>query len=80
MRVGQTRLDRFDALDGKYVAGRLVLEFVGAVRRADRDCQRVALRFVDEAGRLIRVGEELVARQLALRAVAILLVATERLQ
>ena len=59
VRVGQAGVDRLDALDGEHVAGRLALELVGAVRRADGDRQRVALRLIDEARRLVGIGQEL---------------------
>ena len=73
-------MDRLDAVDGENVAGRLALELVRAVRGPDGDRQCVALGFVDEARCLVRIGQELVAGQLALGAVTVLLVAGERLQ
>ncbi len=43
-------MDRLDSLDRENIAGRLAREFVRAVRRADRDCQCVDFRFLDEIG------------------------------
>ena len=45
------------------------------MRGAHRDRQRVDFRLLDELDRLVRVGQQLVMRQLAFRAMAVLLVA-----
>jgi hypothetical protein len=50
-------VDRFNSIYSEYIAGRLVLKLVSTVRGADRDGQRIALRLVDEVGRLIGIGQ-----------------------
>ena len=50
-------MDRLNSIYGEHIAGRLVLKLVSTVGGADRDGQRIALRLVDEAGRLIRIGQ-----------------------
>jgi hypothetical protein len=68
-------VDFLDAVDGEDVAGRLLGELVGAVRGADGDGQRVALRQFDEVGGLLDIGQQLLARHVAFGAVAVFLVA-----
>ena len=80
VRVRDASVDLPDAIDREDVAGRLARELVGAVRGADRDRERVALRLPDEIGGLVRVGEQLFARHRALGAVAVFLVAAHRLE
>jgi hypothetical protein len=55
-------------------------EFIGAVRGADRDRQRVALGLLDEVGGLRDVGQQLFAGHGAFGAVAVFLVALHRLE
>src|SRR5450830_715003 len=75
MRVGDARVDFLDTVDGENVAGRLARKLVGAVRSADGDGQRVALRLLDKISSLRDVGQQLLARHLAVGAVAVFLVA-----
>jgi len=57
MGVRETTVDRSNSIYGEYITGRLVLKLVGTVRGADRDGQRIALRLVDEARRLVGIGQ-----------------------
>ena len=57
MSVREAAVDRPNSIYGEYIAGRLVLKLVSTVRRADGDGQRIALRLVDEVGRLVRIGQ-----------------------
>ena len=72
---GQPAVDLLDHVHGEDRAVGLAGELVGAVRGAHGDGQRVDLRLGDEFDGLVRVGEELVVAELALGAVAVLLVA-----
>ena len=75
MRVRQLAVDFLDHVHRKDVAVRLAGEFVGAVRGAHRNRQRVDLGFLDELHGFIGIGQQLVVRQLAFETVAILLLA-----
>ena len=50
-------MDRLDSIDGEYIAGRLVLKLVSTMRGTDGDGERIALRLVDKAGRLVGIGQ-----------------------
>ncbi len=52
-------MDRLDAFDVEDIAGRRSRELVGAVRRADRDGERVDAGFGDEVGGLFGIGQQL---------------------
>lgn len=80
MGVGYPLMDRLDDIHREHVAGRLVLEFVGAVRRADGNGKRVYLRCSDKVGSLIRVRQKLLLRELAFGAVTVLFLAFAGLQ
>ena len=75
MGVGQLAVNFLDHVHGEDVAIRLAGEFVGAVRGAHRNRQRVDLGLLDELDRLVGIGEQLVVGELALGAMAVLLVA-----
>ena len=53
------RMDRLDAFDVEDIAGRRPRELVRAVRRADRDRERIDAGFRDEIGGLIGIGQQL---------------------
>ncbi len=57
MGVRKAAVDRLNSIDSEYIAGRLLLELVSTMRGADRDGQRIALRLVNEAGRLVGIGQ-----------------------
>lgn len=57
MGVREAAVDRLDSIYSEHIAGRLVLKLVSTVRGADRDGQRIALRLVNEAGRLVGIGQ-----------------------
>ena len=57
MSVRDAAVDRPNSIYGEYIAGRFVLKFVSTVRGADGDGQRIALRLVDEASRLVGIGQ-----------------------
>jgi hypothetical protein len=57
MSVREAAVDRPNSIYGEYVAGRLVLKLVSAVRSADSDRKRIALRLVDKASRLVGIGQ-----------------------
>ena len=65
----------FDALNRENFTGGLTRELIGAVARADGNCQSVKLRFAHELRGLIGVGEKLFARHGSVRAVTVFLVA-----
>ena len=69
------RMNLGDPVDGEDVSGRLLSELVSAVASADGDGQGVTLSGFDEISGLIRVGQQLFHGHLALRAMAIFLVA-----
>ena len=71
MRIRDPLMDRLDDVHREHVAGGLVREFIGAVRRADGHGKRVHLGRGDEIGRLIRVGQQLLLRELAFGAVPV---------
>ena len=73
-------MDLLDARHRQHLAVRLVGELVGAVAGADRHRQRVHAGVSHEPLRLVGVGQELVVRQRALGAVAVLLVPRAGLQ
>src|SRR6266540_4048062 len=72
VQAGFTSLDHVHVED---VAVRLAGELVGAVRSAHSNRQRVDPGFLDELHGFVRVGQQLVVRELAFRAVAVFLVA-----
>src|SRR5690554_1055653 len=72
--VGQAGVDFLDALNRQDVARGLARELVGAVAGADGDGQRIELGAAHEIRSLFRVGQQLVARHGAFRAVAVFLV------
>ncbi len=80
MGVGNTAVDFFDALNGQYVAGGLTAEFVCAVAGANGNGQRVHLGLLDEVGRLLGVGQQLLAGHGGVGAVAIFFVALHGFQ
>jgi hypothetical protein len=61
VHLGDAAVDRGDAVDGQDVAGGPARELVGAVLGAVGDGQGVDAGGADELGRLLRVGEELLA-------------------
>ena len=80
MRIGQPAVDLLDHVHGEDVPVRLARELVGAVRGAHRDRQGVDLGGADEIDRLVRIGQQLIVADLALDAVAILLLAAAMLE
>ncbi len=72
MRVGQLAMDLLDHVHRQHRAIRLAGEFIGAVRGAHGDRQRIDLGFPYEFDGLVRIGEQLVMRKLAFGAMAIL--------
>jgi hypothetical protein len=72
MRVRGACVDRLDHVHRQDVAIGLARELVGAVRRAAGDRQRVDLGAKHEIERLVRIGQQLVMRELAFRARAVL--------
>ena len=68
-------MDLLDHVHGQNRAVRLARELVGAVRGAHGDGERVDLGARDEIHGLIRIGQQLVVGELALGAVAVLLLA-----
>jgi hypothetical protein len=75
MRVRQLAVDLLDHVHGEDIAVRLAGELVGAVRGAHGDGERIDLGLLDELHGLVRIGQELVVRELALEAVAVFLLA-----
>ena len=73
-------MDLLDAAHGQHFAGRLGGELVGAVAGADGHRQRVHVGLGHEIGRLIRVGQQLLAGEHAFRAVAVFLLAAARFE
>ena len=57
MRIWQTAVDFFDAVNRQNIAGGLAGKFIGAVAGANRNRQRVQLRALDEISGLLRVGQ-----------------------
>ena len=80
MGVRQPAVDFLDHVHGEDVAVGLAREFVGAVRGAHRDRQRIDLGGANEIDGLVRVGQQLVVADLAFDAVAVLLLAAAMLQ
>ncbi len=80
MRVGQPAVDLLHHVHGQDVAVRLARKLVGAVRGAHGDRQRIDFCGAHERHRLRGVGQKLVAGDLALDAVAVLLLAAAVLQ
>jgi hypothetical protein len=75
MRVRQLAVDFLDHVHRQDLAVRLAREFVGAVRGAHGDGERIDLRLLDEFHGLIRIGQQLVVAELALGAMAVFLLA-----
>ena len=73
-------MDFLHDLHGEDRAIGLAREFIGAVRGAHGDGERVDLGLGDEIDGLARIGQQLVVRELALGAVAVLLLALARLE
>src|SRR5260363_182793 len=73
MRIRQTAVNFLHALNRQNIAGWLFAEFIRAVRCANCNRQRVALRFLHKIGGLFRVGQQLLAAHRAFGAVAVLL-------
>ena len=69
-----------DTTHGQDFAVRLASELVGAVAGADGDRQGIHAGGFDKRGCLLRVGEQLVVRQLAFRAVPVFFLAVPRLE
>src|SRR6059058_2487897 len=80
MRIRQPAMDLLDHPHRKNVSVRLARELVGAMRGAHRDRQRIDLGGADEIDSLVRIGQQLVAADLAFKAVAILLLAAAVLE
>ena len=80
MHVRQLLVDLLDDMHRQDRAVGLAGELVGAVRGAHGDGERIDLGLGDELHRLVRVGQELVVAELALEAVAVLLLALAALQ
>ncbi len=78
--VGQTAMDLLDHVHGQHLAVGLAGELVGAVRGAHGDGQRVDLGLAHELHRLVGIGQQLGVVELALEAVAVLLLAHAGLQ
>ena len=75
MRFRQPLIDRLDHIHGENVSRGFAGEFVGAMRSADGDSQRIDFRTCNKIDSLLGVGEQLVFFQLAFEAVAVFLVA-----
>ena len=73
MGVRQFGVDRLDDAHREDVAVRLAREFIGAMRRAHRDGQRIDLGPHDEIDGLVGIGQQLIAARLAFGAMAVLL-------
>ena len=77
---GSLAMDLLDHPHREDFAVGLAGEFVGAVRGAHRDRERIDLGGADEIDGLVRIGQKLVVAELAFRAVAILLFAGAMLE
>ncbi len=80
MRVRQPAVDFLDHLHRQDLAVRLAREFVGAMRGAHRDRQRIDPGGANEVDRLVRIGQQLVVADLAFDAVAVFLFAAAMLE
>ena len=61
MRIRNTRMNLFDAVDREDVSGRLARELVGPVLGSDRDRESIDAGAMNEVSRLLRIREQLIA-------------------
>ena len=73
VRVRKARVDLLDPVDGENVTRRFAGEFVGAVRGAYCNRERIDSRCLHEVRRLRRVRQQLLVTKPAVRARAIFL-------
>ncbi len=71
VRVRQLAVDFLDHMHGEHGTVRLAAELVGAMRGAHGDRQCIDLGFAHELHGFVRIGQKLVVRQHAFRAVAV---------
>ena len=80
MGIGNAHVNRLDAINGQDIAGGFARKFVGAVRGADGNGERIHTCFADEVRCFIRVSQQLLARHRRVGTVAILFVTFHGLQ